>query len=264
LFDGERVSDDGASMRSMIPSVRATGRLLRGIDLAWISAIIIIGQVTAFALGFYAVRLGADFSSPSNLTIAVLTASAALWAVLALVGGLWIAWRRNLDRDQLGARIGKGRWYAAGVGLYAMQLFVIGTIVHSIPTLGALQDDCFKTILRSGGFAWGWYVLLFILIVPATAIAEEILFRGLLFRWFRERCHIAVAVLVTAALFALAHGYFIWPGGQSGAISTLSVALLGISTAVLYQWSRSLGPSIALHALNNTTVFLAALTFVAH
>jgi membrane protease YdiL (CAAX protease family) len=103
-----------------------------------------------------------------------------------------------------------------------------------------------------------WVALVAIAIGPATATAEEILFRGLLYRWFRERIGVPSAALLSAVLFAASHLYFVVPGGFPGEIMTLEIVVFGVIAAGLYQASGSLWPSILFHALNNASVVLTA------
>jgi uncharacterized protein len=94
-------------------------------------------------------------------------------------------------------------------------------------------------------------VLLFVVLGP---IAEETLFRGLLFGGPRRYAPFWVAAGVTGALFGAAH----LSTGDLAAAGLL--AFLGVLLAGLYERSGSLGPPIALHMINNlaATVLLLA------
>lgn len=86
------------------------------------------------------------------------------------------------------------------------------------------------------------YLLLLLVGVVVAPIVEEFLFRGLLYRYLRERRSIAYAVLLSAVIFAAAHF-----------IPTLIPALfvLGIVLALVAQRYDSIYPAMMLHALNN-------------
>jgi len=81
-------------------------------------------------------------------------------------------------------------------------------------------------------------------IAVASAVGEEIVFRGVLFRRFETALGTAIALIVSAALFALLHA------GNPGAswISTLAIALeAGVLLGVAYAATRSLWLPIGVH-----------------
>jgi hypothetical protein len=87
-------------------------------------------------------------------------------------------------------------------------------------------------------------------------LLEEPLFRGVLYGTLRLGLGPAPATLVSAALFALAHGY--------GALGFASVFVSGVLWAVAYERTRSLLPGILAHAASNvqaTAIVLATLRF---
>ncbi len=93
------------------------------------------------------------------------------------------------------------------------------------------------------------------LVVPTVCLlgpaCEEMLFRGALYGWLRRRAPVALAIPVTAAVFAGAH---LLPG----LFPTLF--MVGIATAVLREWTGSTLNSFALHATQNT--FAVAVTYL--
>ena len=89
-----------------------------------------------------------------------------------------------------------------------------------------------------------WLILAGAVLAP---IVEEFLFRGLLYRYFRKRRSRAFAMVLTAALFAVAH-----------LVPTLipSLFVFGIFLAWVVERYGSLYPAMALHSLNNLTSIL--------
>lgn len=77
----------------------------------------------------------------------------------------------------------------------------------------------------------------------AVPIAEEFLFRGLLFRWMRDRWGFSVGAVASALVFALAH--------PPAAGSAPMIFLIGLALAYFYERSGSLWPSMVLHGVNN-------------
>lgn len=89
------------------------------------------------------------------------------------------------------------------------------------------------------------FVALAILLVPP---AEEIIFRGCLFRYFRTRLPRWVAILATSLLFASLHGAW---------ISLLPLTALACIFCLAYERTGLIGTTIVAHALFNlNTVFL--------
>jgi len=81
-------------------------------------------------------------------------------------------------------------------------------------------------------------------IAIASAVGEEIVFRGVVYRRLEERLGTALALLVSATLFGLIHA------GNPGAnwVSTLAIALeSGVLLALAYAATRSLWLPIGLH-----------------
>ena len=94
----------------------------------------------------------------------------------------------------------------------------------------------------------GMWGLLFSIVTACIAapIAEEILYRGVLFRSLANRLHVSVAVLVSSLVFALVHFYPL--------SSLLTVFTVGAACALCYVSSRTLLTAIALHALYNAAI----------
>lgn len=85
-------------------------------------------------------------------------------------------------------------------------------------------------------------------------VFEELAFRGLLFGVLRRRFHWWPAAMLSAALFALAHGY--------GLIGFLSVFWSGLIWAWAYERTGSLWPGIIGHAINNLLVCLSVMALL--
>jgi membrane protease YdiL (CAAX protease family) len=90
--------------------------------------------------------------------------------------------------------------------------------------------------------------------VVFAPIFEELVFRGLLYAALRRRLGVAPAALISAAIFALAHGY--------GAVGFISVLWSGLLWAWLYERTGSLVPGILAHAANNLLVCAAVMTLL--
>jgi len=87
--------------------------------------------------------------------------------------------------------------------------------------------------------------------VILTPICEEIVFRGLLFATLRRRFGLAPAAVVSAAIFAVAHGY--------GTLGFAAVFWSGLLWAWSYERTGSLLPSMAAHAADNLMASLSVM-----
>lgn len=88
--------------------------------------------------------------------------------------------------------------------------------------------------------------------IVMAPIAEEILFRGVLFRWLHGHMGFIVALGVSSIAFALVH---------DSVASWLPIAALGGVCSWLYHRSGQLLASITLHATFNTSTFLLITIF---
>lgn len=90
--------------------------------------------------------------------------------------------------------------------------------------------------------------------VVFAPVFEELAFRGLLFGVFRRRFQWGTAAMLSAALFAIAHGY--------GLIGFLSVFWSGVIWAWAYERTGSLWPGMIGHAVNNLLVCLSVMALL--
>jgi membrane protease YdiL (CAAX protease family) len=98
---------------------------------------------------------------------------------------------------------------------------------------------------------WGGAAVVTVSLVEYVLFAplfEELVFRGLLFATLRRRFGFGLSATLSAAIFALAHGY--------GLLGFASVIFSGLLWAWVYEKTGSLLPGMAAHALNNLMVCL--------
>lgn len=94
----------------------------------------------------------------------------------------------------------------------------------------------------------GWWGLGLILISACVAapIAEEILYRGVLFRSMANRIRVPAATLLSATVFAAVHFY--------DEYGLLSVAAVGVTCALCFAATGRLATAILLHVLYNFAI----------
>lgn len=93
--------------------------------------------------------------------------------------------------------------------------------------------------------AWG---LVFALVSACllAPVAEEILYRGVLFRSLRNQLGVLPGAVLSAAIFAVLHFY--------DGYGLVSVAVFGLSCALLYAGTSALSTVIVLHVLYNLSI----------
>ncbi|MBP3774046.1 MAG: CPBP family intramembrane metalloprotease [Bacteroidaceae bacterium] len=122
-----------------------------------------------------------------------------------------------------------------GLGLLIGAVF-ISCVVGLILALGWAN-------IEPAHFTWKNQFSAFMLFF-AVAVGEEILFRGILFRWIDERWGLAYALLVSAVIFGAMHI------GQPGATvwSCFAIAIeAGLLLGAAYKWSGTLWLPIGIH-----------------
>lgn len=134
---------------------------------------------------------------------------------------------------------GEGSFPDLGKGLTAGFL-LFGAVVGIAAALGIYR------VVGNGDSSL--LVQQFIVAAVAPAFIEEILFRGILFRWIEEFAGSWVALIVTSALFGLAHVL----NANATWFSSFAIAVeAGLLLGGAYMLTRSLWMPIGLHAAWN-------------
>jgi membrane protease YdiL (CAAX protease family) len=90
-------------------------------------------------------------------------------------------------------------------------------------------------------------------------LGEEFFFRGYLLAWLRNAMAAPLAVAVSAAVFALVHGYFLLHPDAQGWIETGEVFIGGLAMGIAVLRTGSVWAGFALHAAYNTASVTIAL-----
>lgn len=190
----------------------------------------------------YSVLVMFGFTGTSILTPPVLFALEAI----SIVGGIWFGLlrRRGLTWRDIGWLPAHPAWmFAAGfaaIGFYIVLIAgrVIVAQFAGDTSFGEREDlvSMFPASVPAylGSLAFG---------AIAVPITEEFLFRGLLYRWLRDRWGTWAGIFLSALIFALIHP------PTAGAAPL--IFLLGLALAWLYERTGSLKPGMVLHGANN-------------
>lgn len=212
--------------------------------------IILLGIAGIFIIGIiiYAIFLVWRGANPEDLmkpTVAQTLGLAGLEA-FALIGGIYLfgVRRRGLSWDAVGLRPVSTSWIliATVATLVAIPIVGLVTILAYFVLGQPLENPQLDFLLPEGLSAFDALAMLF-LAGFAAPFGEELLFRGILYSMFRERWGIWIGVLVSSLLFGLIHGNL--AVGLTG-------FLLGILTAIVFEYSDSLWTAVLVHALNNS------------
>jgi len=136
----------------------------------------------------------------------------------------------------------------AGVTFVVISLSVLGEAAITVVS-GMLQVTPHWADGLMEGMLWGppWLVACETLdSVVWAPLIEELAFRGVLYATLRMTVGVWPAVGLSAAFFAMVHGY--------GAIGFASVFWSGVLWALAYERTRSLLPAILGHMINNLLV----------
>lgn len=96
---------------------------------------------------------------------------------------------------------------------------------------------------------WPRVVLFAVLVTGLVPVAEEVFFRGLVYRAVRRVLHPAPAAVLTGLLFAAVH---------LQVTNFLPIAVLGWAFAVAVERTGSVVTSMAMHSVNNLVALVAA------
>ncbi|MDP3996781.1 MAG: type II CAAX endopeptidase family protein [bacterium] len=218
-----------------------------------------VGMMTLYIVGLSgAVLLGLWLAKPDTLT-AVFAFELSFFAIV--VGVFWsFAKKNNLSLHDTGFRPIGRKWILLSIVAGFGVLFAGGALVKTIGPLLGISDgtsSSIKQLLDTGMISDSMWVNLihFKLIVAfLIPIAEELFFRGVLFKYFRQTRSFAFAGGASAVIFAALH---IAPP------LIIFAFLLGLTSAFMYEKSGSLFSSIIVHVVNNNfvaTLILISLT----
>jgi membrane protease YdiL (CAAX protease family) len=98
-------------------------------------------------------------------------------------------------------------------------------------------------------------ILLSLSIIVFAPIFEELLFRGILFRAFRNKFSFVFSAVLSGIIFSLAHSNY---------FSFLPIFTLGFVFAYIYEKTKNLKIPILLHSLHNLFAFSLILLVKAH
>lgn len=129
------------------------------------------------------------------------------------------------------------------MGVFSLLMIVDQILRLAMGESGSNSPGGGLSLAESGLWGVAFALISACLLAP---VAEEIIYRGVLFRACRNRLGVMSAALASSAMFALLHFY--------DGYGLVSVAIFGFSCALLYAGTSSLTTVIALHMLYNSAI----------
>jgi membrane protease YdiL (CAAX protease family) len=193
-------------------------------------ALFVLANALAFQMGKNLPPLGPDAILALRAAIGI----AVVWTVYKVA----IRHLGDSPRDDL-----KLADAPKGLGIGLLFGFVLFSLVIGVAALADVYN-----IVGEGGTTQLIRLAIGIAILPG--FMEELLFRGILFRWLEELGGSWIALLLTSALFGLGHFY----NPNATALSSFAIALeAGVLLGGAYMLTRNLWMAIGLHAAWNFT-----------
>lgn len=163
--------------------------------------------------------------------------------------------RRKMSWTDIGLRPAPSKWVFRAVVIALLFIPLIGSIVIFIQfLLGAPAENPQLEFLAPKNFSWLGAMGMFLLGGIAVPFAEELFFRGVLYKFIRVRWGVVAGMLISAFVFGALHG-------------DLSIAgatfIMGLLLAWFFERTKSLWPSVAIHVTNNSVKILLLYTLIA-
>lgn len=179
---------------------------------------------------------------PPGVPLVLLAAVAALGAV-----GIAAAMRvRSLAA--LGLRRTSGRALLLGLAAGVLAWLVGRGIILGYTTLTGDHSNPQQSLAAAATGSTANLLGLIVVGALLVPLGEELLFRGVLFSGLR-RYGLVSATIVSALVFSAAHGFN---------VVGVTVVLLGVINALLYNRTRSIWPAVIAHGVNNAIIFISA------
>jgi len=232
----------------MTPSMPWAGLPVSFPDILFLGVLALISLVAPLAgVIIIARRRGMKRSEATQKLQRMLNASTTIHALTTFAAAcLLLIWWRGASWSQLGFVPVEARWYWQSLAILLMAYLLVFALVfvafHVIIAAGKVPEKVLRVenkpdIYQPQSSLFG--ILSVGVLVP---VAEEVVFRGVLYGWLRFDLAETPSVIISAVVFGLAHGI-----GLNGIVGLFMGAGLGI----LYESSGSILPGIVVHSVHN-------------
>ncbi len=149
--------------------------------------------------------------------------------------------RKHLSWDMFGLRPLTRTWILGSVGIGLAEYAVESAATYGAAILLHMQDSA-QGGMGTQGLSWVNLVLLFAIAGAAIPFAEELLFRGVLYNFMRERWGIWIGALISALLYALF---------SFDLINGIACFVLSLFAILAYERSKSLWGAVIVHMISS-------------
>ena len=159
----------------------------------------------------------------------------------------------------VGLHLGRGFAREVGAGVLVwlacvpvMLVIMIGlalldeAIFGSLPVVEGEDDVQYPVFPSPTGGSWAVLWLSMLGTVVWAPIVEEVIFRGVLYRYLRSRIGAVLTIIITSIAFGIVHPYD-WTG-------LVQVTFAGVMFGLLREWRGSLIAPMVAHFLHNFTI----------
>lgn len=217
--------------------------------IGWVAFGFALAQAIGFLVIFGLSQAGVPLDQINQSVFSTVVSIVVYTLALVIIIGVPQRIRRwRTTRYELGiAKAPKwmdGIWLITAIFVYlilTVSITALAMYVFPSANYAQKQEIGFEALSQS----WE-YILAFVSLVIIAPLAEELIFRGYLFGKLKKYAAVWVAVLLSAALFAVAHGQW------NVALDTFA---LGLVLASLRLITGNIWVSMALHALKNGLAF---------
>lgn len=210
-----------------------------------LDVILVSSAITLFFLGAaLGIRVLFQVDEHAEITILTSILLAALEGTI-LVGSVYFFGlrRRGYSFHMLGLGTPDLTWTFLGalIGMIAIPLSALIAIAIQL-ALGRPIENTQLPFLAPEGFSWVGAILMFLLAGLIAPFAEELYFRGVLYKWLRGSWGVWPGILISSLIFGVVHGEISVAG---------SAFILGVIITWAYERSGSLWIAFLIHAINN-------------
>jgi membrane protease YdiL (CAAX protease family) len=196
---------------------------------------------------------------PVHLERIAIVSSVAGYAAIFLFL-IWRGRRRGFGARDMGFAPFAWRWLAAAALILVGLRIVSGVLHFTLTDADVGKSIAIAKAMMPGGFFWNSATA--VLIVVFAPLTEELFFRVALFGSLTRFLPRIGAAVISVVVFAALHTQYSTAGGWLALVLTSDVGLLGAALMWLYLRSRSIWPSVLLHAVSNGLTVAALLAFL--
>ena len=153
------------------------------------------------------------------------------------------------DRDMALSHLMRTPVYKYILGAVFVMSFTLATQAAAVLVQAAAASDNYRQVLESQ-YSCNIFIgiIVYVIIGP---LAEELLFRGIIYTTLRRYTYLIVAVIASAAAFGIYHGNI---------VQGIYAFIFGCIAALAYEYYGSFFAAVAVHALQNLIAYIGTYT----